>query len=64
MNGELDRFRMELNETRNNNKNLSLQMESNVKAIQDEWENKCQEMEFSSQKAIVYPVYCHLLKLF
>jgi len=51
---KLDHLRVELNESKSRYVNLSLEMEENIKMIKTEWERKCQEIEFSSQRAMVF----------
>ena len=46
-------LKVELNESKTMNDRMTSQMESNMKMIKSEWEKKCQEIELSSQKAMV-----------
>lgn len=46
-------LKVEINESKTMNDRMISQMESNMKMIKSEWEKKCQEIELSSQKAMV-----------
>ena len=54
---KVEHLKAELNESKNSYMNLSLETEENMKMIKIEWEKKCQEIELSSQRAMVIFIF-------
>jgi predicted nucleic acid-binding Zn-ribbon protein len=54
LNSEVGNWKYQLEDSKNNHERIVAQLQNDMKVIKNEWDKKCQEIDLSSQRTIVF----------